>query len=307
LAEAVLMSLRITQRKKILLSRAVHPEYRQTLATYLSGLDVSCNDLDYSDKGTCDIARLKSSLDDDTSCVVLASPNFFGLIEDIDYIKEALGQRGIHLILVTNPMALAILKEPHALGVDIVCGDGQVFGNTMSFGGPSFGFLATRNDYLRQLPGRLVGKTVDGSGHDAYCLTLQTREQHIRREKATSNICSNQSLNAIAAAMYLSLVGKEGLRKVALFSMNLAHYMYDALKTVKGVSIPFGSNFFNEFVWGVEPVRPLFAALSKERILCGVPLEPWYPDFKNAFVSACTEKKSVADIDQFIVQLKKKL
>jgi len=188
--------------------------------------------------------------------------------------------------------------------VDIFCGDGQPLGGALNFGGPAFGILATRNEYLRQLPGRIVGKTTDRQGKEAYCLTMQAREQHIRREKATSNICSNQSLNAIGAAVYLSLMGKEGLTGAALRSLEMARYLHECLKNVGKVKIKFSSRFFNEFVWEIEGAKKIVKKLYKKRIIAGFLLGEFYPKLKNCILSCCTEKKSKGDIDNFIETLK---
>jgi glycine dehydrogenase subunit 1 len=197
-------------------------------------------------------------------------------------------------------MSLAILKEPAELGVDIVCGDGQPLGGALNFGGPSFGFLTTREKYLRQMPGRIVGKTVDRDGKRAYCLTLQTREQHIRREKATSNICSNHSLNAIGAAVYLSLVGKEGIQEVALNSFRNTQYLYQRLKEVRGIRIPYPPRIFNEFIWEVQDAPAVIDKLYEKNIIAGYFLRSRFPQHKNGILSCCTEKKTKGDIDNFV-------
>ena len=307
LAEAILMSLRINKRNKILVAKSIHPEYRETLNTYLSGLDFKQEVLSFDKDGLLDLDYLKGRIDGDISCLALQSPNFFGLIEDLEEISSLLKEKGIMVVLVTNPLSLAIFKEPAELGADIVCGDGQVLGGSLNFGGPTFGFLATKKEYLRQLPGRIVGRTTDVQGRPAYCLTLQTREQHIRREKATSNICSNESLNTIGAAIYLSLLGRDGFKNVALWSLNLAHYLYEQLKEIKGIRLPFSNRFFNEFVWQIDKAEKVSKKLMKKRILAGLLIGKFYPEMKNSILSACTEKKRPIDIDQFIASLKEVL
>jgi glycine dehydrogenase subunit 1 len=300
LAEAVLMSLRVTKRKKILISQAIHPEYRVTLKTYLSGFDYEIKEIGFNKDGYVDTEILKQSLDKDTACFAFSSPDFFGLIEDVQNILSSVKEAGALSVMVTNPLSLAILKEPRCLGVDIVCGDGQVLGGSLNLGGPSFGFLATTKDYLRQMPGRIVGKTTDELGKEAYCLTLQTREQHIRRDKATSNICSNQSLNAIGAAVYLSLMGCQGLKEAALNSFSLTQYLYKRLGEIENVKLKFSSRFFNEFVWEVENAKGLIDKLYKKKIIAGFYLGEFYPRLENCILSCCTEKKSREDIDSFI-------
>ncbi|MFA5271960.1 MAG: aminomethyl-transferring glycine dehydrogenase subunit GcvPA [Candidatus Omnitrophota bacterium] len=302
LAESVLMSLRITKRNKVIISSAIHPEYKRTLYTYLSGLNFKIQEINFERQGLTDISLL--ALDDDAACIALQSPNFFGVIENVQKISSLAKEKGVLTIQVANPMSLAILKEPAAQGVDIVCGDGQALGGNLNFGGPSFGFIAARNEFLRQLPGRIVGKSTDKEGKPAYCLTLQAREQHIKREKATSNICSNQSLNAISAAVYLSLMGKEGLYNCALYSLNLAHYLYDRLSEIKGVKLELSKYFFNEFVWSVDNPKVLIKKLYKKEIIAGLALDKFYPELKNGILSCCTEVKSKEQIDNFIEILK---
>jgi len=274
LSEAVLMSLRITKRKKVLLIGAIHPEYKETLYTYLSGFDFIIQEVEPGDDGLVDKEAVKRAIDDDTaSCLS---------------------------IMLTNPLSLAVFKEPGSLGVDIVCGDGQPLGGGLNFGGPSFGFLTVKKDYLRQMPGRVVGKTKDREGNEAYCLTLQAREQHIRREKATSNICSNQSLNAIAAAIYLSLIGRDGLKDLALYSLSNTQYLYQRLKEVRGVRIPYSPCVFNEFVWETEDAPRIIEELYKKNIIAGYYIGVKLDQYKNSILSCCTEKKSKEEIDSFV-------
>ena len=299
-AEAVLMSLRQTRRRKIILAGVIHPEYRETLYTYLAGFDFIIEEVGLGYDGLVDIEVLKRTLDDETAACVFSSPNFFGLIEDTEGLGAIASSKGALTVMLTNPLSLMLFKEPGLLGIDIVCGDGQPLGGGLNFGGPSFGFLTVRKDYLRQMPGRIVGKTKDLEGKDAFCLTLQTREQHIRREKATSNICSNQSLNAIAAAIYLSLMGSEGLKDAALYSLNNTQYLYQRLKEVRGVKIPYPAQVFNEFVWEVENPGKVKEELYKKGIIAGYYLGDKFPQHKNGILSCCTEKKSKENIDNFV-------
>jgi len=300
LAEAVLMAARITKRKKIILAGAHQPEYIQTLNTYLSGFDFALEKIEPAENGLVNLGDLKRALDSDTACCVMQNPNFFGLVENVKEIADLAKEKKALNVLVTNPLSLAILKEPAALGIDIVCGDGQPLGTNLNFGGPSFGFLATKNEYLRQLPGRIVGKTQDKQGKPAFCLTMQTREQHIRREKATSNICSNQSLNAIGAAVYLSLLGEQGLKKTALNSFNNAQYLYQRLKELRGVNIPYAPRIFNEFVWEVKDALGIMNKLYDKNIIAGYYLGDSLPDCENRILSCCTEKKNKDEIDNFV-------
>jgi len=304
LAESVLMSLRITKRNKVIISSAINPEYKKTLYTYLSGFDFKIQEIDFDAKGFTNVDSLKQALDENTACFALQSPSFFGIIEDTEKFSSLAKEKGALTILVANPISLSLLKEPANCGVDIVCGDGQVLGGNISLGGPSFGFVATKNEFLRQMPGRLVGKTVDREGKTAYCLTLQAREQHIKREKATSNICSNQSLNAISAAIYLSLMGKDGLEKCALYSLILAHYLYEKLSEVGKVKLNLSKNFFNEFIWQIDDSKSAIKKLYKEKIIAGLAIDGFYPELKNGILSCCTETKTKEQIDDFIEMLK---
>lgn len=299
LAEAVLMALRITQRKKVMLLGIIHPEYKQTLKTYLSGYDFTIKEIGADDSGITDTVDLAQSLDEGVGCCVVQSPNFFGLVEDIEKLAYLVKEKKSLLILATNPLSLAIFKEPAKLGVDIVCGDGQPLGGNLNFGGPSFGFLAAKREYLRQMPGRIVGKTLDKEGRADYCLTLQTREQHIRREKATSNICSNQSLNTLAAAVYLSLLGEKGLKDVALFSFSNAQYLYQRLSQIRGINIPYPQQIFNEFLWEVEDAENVANKLYQKNIIAGYLVGKEFPQHKDGILSCCTEKKAKEDIDVF--------
>jgi len=300
LSEAVLMSLRITKRKKVLLIGAIHPEYKETLYTYLSGFDFIIQEVEPGDDGLVDKEAVKRAIDDDTASCLFSSPNFFGLVEDVNELSVIAKSRGSLSIMLTNPLSLAVFKEPGSLGVDIVCGDGQPLGGGLNFGGPSFGFLTVKKDYLRQMPGRVVGKTKDREGNEAYCLTLQAREQHIRREKATSNICSNQSLNAIAAAIYLSLIGRDGLKDLALYSLSNTQYLYQRLKKVRGVRIPYSPCVFNEFVWETEDAPRIIEELYKKNIIAGYYIGVKLDQYKNSILSCCTEKKSKEEIDSFV-------
>ncbi|MBN2190385.1 MAG: aminomethyl-transferring glycine dehydrogenase subunit GcvPA [Candidatus Aureabacteria bacterium] len=300
LSEAVLMSMRITGRKKIVIAGVIHPEYKETVKTYLSGFDFSFEEVNIGSRGDVDLEKLKLTEGRDAACYVVQNPNFFGIIEDIKKISDIAKQNRALTIVITNPFSLAILKEPALLGADIVCGDGQPLGGTMNFGGPSFGFLAAKQDYTRQIPGRIVGKTTDSDGAAAYCLTLQTREQHIRREKATSNICSNQSLNAIGAAVYLSLMGKTGIKDAALSSFSNAQYLYRRLGEVRGVKILFPPRIFNEFAWTVHDARKIIDELYKKNIVAGYYLGNAFPGLKDGILSCCTEKKTKEEIDNFV-------
>jgi glycine dehydrogenase subunit 1 len=304
LVEAVLMSLRINKKEKVLVAATLHPEYRETLNTYLRGFDFQIEEVPFDREGFLDLDILKDKLDNGTSSLALQNPNFFGLIEDVEKVSKLTKSKDAILIQVTNPVSLAILREPRCVGVDIVCGEGQVLGSSLSFGGPGFGFLATKKDYVRQLPGRIVGQTKDREGKVGFCLTLQAREQHIRREKATSNICSNHSLNAIGASLYLALLGPQGLREVAIYSLNLTHYLYQRLHELEGIHFPFGDRFFNEFVWQIDGSKDVIEELYRKNIIPGLNLRRFYPQLPDAILSSCTETKNKEEIEEFVASLK---
>lgn len=297
LAESALMSLRITKRKKVIIAGMLHPEYIATLKTYLSGFDFIIEYIEAGDDGCVDLGKLNSKINTETAACLVQSPNFFGLIEDIGQITAMAREAGTLTVMATNPLSLVLFKEPAAFGVDIVCGDGQPFGSGLCFGGPSFGFMAAKKDYLRQMPGRIVGKTTDKEDNCAYCLTLQAREQHIRRQNATSNICSNQSLNAIGAAVYLSLMGASGIKNTALYSFNNTQYLYNRLSQIRGITLPFSNRVFNEFVWQIKDAGALMQQLHKRKIIAGFHLGEVSDEYKDLILSCCTEKKTKEDID----------
>lgn len=304
LAEAVIMALRVTGKKKIIVSQVVHPQYLSVLKTYLCGFDFALEEVKVNSDGFIDIESLKSAVNNDTACFAFQSPNFLGMIEDAESFISFLKERNILTVMAVNPMSLALLKSPGQLGVDIVCGEGQPLGGSLNFGGACFGFLAARKSYLRQMPGRIVGRTRDTQGNPAYCLTLQTREQHIKREKATSNICSNQSLYTIAAAVYLSLMGNNGFKAAALYCLNLTNYLYDKLLGIDKVKVRFGRRMFNEFVWQVDNAEEIIVKLYKRKIIAGFYLGDDFPQYKNSILTCCSEKKTREDIDSFVQALR---
>jgi glycine dehydrogenase subunit 1 len=234
------------------------------------------------------------------------SPNFLGCIERLDRLSEIAHGAGALAIASVDPISCGVLRCPGNLGADISVGDGQGLGIPMTFGGPTLGFMACRTEFMRKLPGRLVGATTDISGRRAYCLTLQTREQHIRRERATSNICTNQGLLAIRAAIYLSAVGPRGLARVASLCMEKAHYAARAIAGIDGFKLRFASPFFKEFVIQTRrDVVKLLEQCQREGILAGVPLGKWFPEMKDCFMAACTEKRTKQEIDRLVEVLKK--
>ncbi len=296
--EAVLMALRITRREEVLVARTLHPEYRQVLATYVQHQGIAVREIPYGGSGQVDMEKLSAALTPHVAAVVIQSPNFFGALEQVRQVSElAHRNQSLLIVTVTEPLSLAITQPP--VEADIVCGEAQSFGVPVAFGGPYVGFLACREKFLRQMPGRLIGQTTDTEGRRGFVLTLATREQHIRREKATSNICTNQSLCALAATIYLCLLGKHGLRALAEQNLAKAHYAAEQLATITGNALPFSAPFFNEFVVRTPgDSHELLAALEAQQILGGLDLERFYPELKNHLLVCATETVSRAAIDR---------
>lgn len=308
-AEAALMACRINKKHKVIISEALHPEYKQILRTYLAETDDSVVESPIDKKtGQSNIKALIDLIDDDTTCLIVQSPNFFGVIEDIEELGRVLHEKNVLLVqVVTEALSLAMLKPPGEMSVDIVVGEAQSFGAGLNFGGPHIGFLATRQKFLRNMPGRLCGETVDKNGKRAYCLTLSTREQHIRREKATSNICTNQGLIALAVTIYLSALGKNGLMDLARTNLSKANYLSKKLKSIMGVELAFKGPVFNEFTidLGVKKVDSVLKRLQKKGILAGVKVDDFMDGFKNHLIVCATEMNSKRDMDDFVAELKR--
>lgn len=300
-AEAVLMALSATRgRPKVVLPRSLHPEYRQVLHTYLANLPAEIVTLPVPE-GTVAPSDLARAVDQQTACVVVQQPNFFGCLEDVHAAVEIAHQAGALLVVVVDPISLGLLARPGDYGADLVAAEGQALGNPLAFGGPYLGILACREAFVRRMPGRLVGQTVDRHGRRAFVLTLQTREQHIRREKATSNICTNQGLLALRAAVYLLALGPHGLRAVAQLCLQKCHYARRRLAE-RGVWRPaFDRPTFKEFAVRASDgrVEPRLEAARQHGILAGVPLGTWYPDLADGMVVAVTEKRTRQEIDQW--------
>jgi len=296
LTEAVLMSVRTNSRTQIIVPDSLHPHYREVLKTYAWANSLEIITV-LSKDGIYDTESLKKVVSEKTTGVVVQSPNFFGCIEDLSAIADVAHSVKAHLIhVVTEALALGLLAQSGSLGADIVCGEAQSFGNYVGFGGPYLGMLAAKEPFVRRMPGRLVGRTVDTDGKTAYCLTLQTREQHIRRDKATSNICTNQGLCALRAVIYLSLVGNN-LRELAKLNHNLASYLRKRCAE-KGL-LPLHDNpYFNEFVVKCKDSDAVIAKLLKEGISFGVNLGKWYPQYKNCILLNCTEHVTPDAIDR---------
>lgn len=305
MAEAAVMAMNVSnmKRRKIVVAPSVHPQYRNVLRTYLPTENVTITG---DENLQNDLSALKGMLDKDTACLIVQNPTFFGDLLDVDGLADAVHAAGAMLVVVANPvMSLGLLTPPGEYGADIVVAEGQGLGAGLNFGGPYLGIFASKNQFVRKMPGRLIGQTVDKEGKRGYVLTLSTREQHIRREKATSNICSNQGLVALMAGMYLAYMGKQGLREVAESCYNKAHFAAKEIDKLKGYSLVTKGLFFNEFVIQCpKPVAELNEALLKKGILGGYDLEKDYPFAKNQMLVCVTEMNSRSQIDRLVAALK---
>jgi glycine dehydrogenase subunit 1 len=289
------------KRRRVVVSPAVHPQYRAVLRTYAGGLDLQLTGDDPAEDLGVDPGSLAGLVDDETALVLVQYPDFFGRIYDYSSLIEAAHAQGALACVIANPTALGLLKTPGAMGADIVAGEGQPLGIPLSYGGPYLGFFATRRQYVHKMAGRLVGETVDARGQRAYVLTLTAREQHIRRERATSNICTNQGLMALASAVYLSLLGPAGLRQVAELCYHKAHYAARQLGKLPGFSLRFGDPFFHEFVLRCpRSVEQIEAALLEHGILGGYDLGQDYPGLKDHLLIAVTEMNTKDEIDALV-------
>jgi len=299
-AEAAVMAESITGRKRVLVSEALHPDSVRVLQTLTSEQGIELVPIGRTD-GVTDIERLDVELNDETAAVVVQSPNFFGLIEDVQDIVTKAHAVGALVIQSSCPISSGILKRPGEMDVDITVGEGQPLGIPMAYGGPFLGFFACREKYLRKMPGRIVGMTRDAAGRRSFCLTLQTREQHIRREKATSNICTNQGLLALRAAVHLAALGRSGIRKVAELCVDKAHYAADQITRLHGYELRFGGPFFREFVVRTRfPVGEVLHRCRRRGILAGVPLGRWFSELNDCFMVAVTEKRTKSQIDSLV-------
>lgn len=303
MAEAALMACDSTKRNQVMMSRAIHPDFQAVVRTYLAGRGVELLEIP-ADGGVTDLSRLEKRVSNKTAAVLMQNPNFFGCLEDGAKLAEVTHAAGALLIAAVNPVSLGLLKAPGEYGADIAVGEGQPFGNPINFGGPFLGFLACKEKYMRRMPGRIVGAAVDRNGRRAFVLTLQAREQHIRREKAASNICSNEGLCALAFTMHLSALGKEGLGKLAHLNLQKAHYAAGEITKLPGYELAFSSPFFNEFVIKtvLEPAK-ITAGLLKEKIVGGLDLGRFIPELKNHLLFCVTETKRKEDIDRLAAVL----
>jgi glycine dehydrogenase subunit 1 len=305
LAEALLMGLRIAKKKKrVAISRAVHPHYREVVRAYFKPTEFEIVELDFAPDGRTDFSSLDSL--DDIAAVAIQSPNFFGVIEDLQRAGETIHDYGaLFIAAFSEPLAFGLLKSPGSCGADIVCGEGQSLGLGRSFGGPALGMFGCKNKYVRNMPGRLVGETTDTEGERGYVLTLATREQHIRREKATSNICSNQGICTITAAMYMASLGGSGIRKLARLNHDKAEYLKKGL-IKKGARVRFDSPTFNEFVVEFEnDFRPAYERLLEQKIVAGLDIGKYYKGMKGCYLFCATETASKEDLDLVIGEVNK--
>lgn len=301
LAEATLMASRISKKKRFLIAKSIHPEYREVIKTYTRHQEFILEELDFSSTGCLKLSQLHEKINDDVAGVIIQSPNFFGNLEPLNTLSKVCHNKQALLIVnIAELLSLGIVKPPGTFGADIVCGEAQSLGVPQSFGGPHIGFLSTRQEFVRNLPGRLVGQTVDGNGDRGFVLTLSTREQHIRREKATSNICTNQNLTALMVTIYCSLMGKNGIRKIALQNISRTQYAINALLN-NGVDVLLQGPRFNEFV--IRPkvsVDKLMKRFSEVKIIPGLPLESYYPELGNTLLISTTEIKTKKQIDNLV-------
>jgi glycine dehydrogenase subunit 1 len=300
-AEAVLMAMHASRRKRVVLAASVHPEYRQILATYLPNMGVELVTL-ATPGGTLAAADAEAAVNDQTACLLVQHPNFFGCLEETEALAEIAHRVGAMLVVAVDPISLGLLRRPGDYGADIVVAEGQPLGIPMSYGGPYLGIMACREQFLRRMPGRLVGQTVDRQGRRCWVLTLQTREQHIRREKAVSNICTNEALLALRAAVYLAAMGPRGLGEVATLCLQKARYAAERLTAGGRLSPAFQRPTFKEFVLRADDGRmdELLSAARRQGIFAGIPLGRWYPQLSDCLLVAVTEKRTKAEIDRLV-------
>jgi glycine dehydrogenase subunit 1 len=302
LAEAAMLSAGHTKRKKILVSSAVHPESKEVLKTYAKGQYIEVIEVPVNN-GITDIEALKGLANEEIAAVIVQYPNFFGRIEPLKELEEIVHANKSLFVVSSNPLSLGVLTPPGKFGADIVIGDAQPFGIPTAFGGPHCGYFAVTTKLMRKVPGRLVGQTTDDSGRRGFVLTLQAREQHIRRDKATSNICSNQALNALAASVAMTALGKKGVREMAAANLQKAHYARTAFKEA-GFEIVYDGLLFNEFVVKLnKPVKEINQALLQKGIIGGYDLGRDYPELANHMLIAVTEQRSKEEIDTLVKEV----
>ncbi len=304
LAEAALVVLKHTDRPKILLARSMHPHYRETIRTYLAGTPYKVEELGFDAKGNFNREELTAKLDASVAGVIFQTPNFFGNIENLEGVSEKIHANGSLMVLTGDPLSMGLFKSPGEWGADIAAGEGQPLGLAMEFGGPYLGYFVTTQALMRRIPGRLAGLTQDADGKRAFCLTLQAREQHIRRERAGSNICSNQALCALAACAYMTLLGKKGIREISEINWDRANYLREKIAGLKNFEVDSEQPVFNEFrVRSKKPFSKVQEKLMAQGIFPGVALGVYYPELKDEFLVCATETKSKEDLDRFVEAL----
>lgn len=303
LAEAALMAVRITRRNKVLIDAGVNPTYVKVVQTYLSFRDIELEVIDMSGEAS-DLAAVEAKIDNTIAAYLFQNPNFFGSVSDFTAICDKLHAHKALAVMSAYPVSLGMLKDPASLGVDIVSADGQCLGNYLSFGGPTFGMIATKEAYIRNLPGRIIGKTLDQDGKELFVLTMQAREQHIRRQRATSNICSNQNLLALRATIFMSLIGREGLVEMAELCYNKSAYLKTALSKLSGVEIVNTQNTFNEFVIKTAlRADELLNRLREKGFYAGINLGALYATRSNEVLISVTEKRTKEDMDALVTAI----
>lgn len=304
MAEAAILALRHTDRTKVLISRSVHPHYIRVLKTYLEGTPYEVEEFGMLEDTRFDAEDFESKINDKVAAAIFQTPNFFGTLEELDGVSEKLKEQGALLIVSSNPISLGVLKTPGEWGADIAVGEGQPLGIPTQFGGPYLGYFSVTRALMRKVPGRLAGITKDTEGKRAYVLTLQAREQHIRRERASSNICTNQALCALTACIYMTLLGKEGIREVGEINMDRAYYLRDEIAKLPGYHVDTDLPIFNEFVVKLDKnASNVEKKLLKKDILPGVDLGKFYPEMKNSWLVCATETKTKEQLDQFVEAL----
>jgi glycine cleavage system P protein (glycine dehydrogenase) subunit 1 len=307
LAEAALMALRITGRHAVVLDASANPLHREVVCEYLGSLEAKMTQVAPKGCGS-DLDRLMAGISEETAAVIVQTPNFFGSVEDFRALADKAHQHGALLIVSCYPIALGLVQTPGEMGADIAVGEGQSLGNTLSFGGPYFGFIAAKKSFIRNMPGRIVGETVDKEGRRGYVLTLQAREQHIKRHKATSNICSNQSLCALRGLIFIAALGKKGFEDLAALNYDKAQYAKSVLSGLKGVSILNAGATFNEFTLSLpKGAAEVVEKLLSSGVAAGVPLGEYYPGMEQAMVVTVTEKRTKQQIDRLAALLEEAL
>jgi glycine dehydrogenase subunit 1 len=305
-AEAVLMAITHTNRTKVLVARSLHPDYRAVTQTYIHGRTAEISEVKFTKSGALDVSDLAHQLDINTAALVVQTPNFFGLLEDLTEVERLVHRNGSLLILVSNPLSLGVCRTPAEWNADVACGEGQPLGIPQFFGGPYLGYFTVKKDLMRKIPGRLCGITKDCDGVRSFVLTLQAREQHIRRERAASNICTNEALCALMACIYMVALGQTGIERVGAVNVEKANELRAHLSGIPGIKLHSEDPIFNEFViQTTKPSEKILEGLKNSGIFGGVSLKPWYPELGESILLCATETKTDKDLDRLVSELKK--